>query len=68
MHQGFVHLDRERPAAELGKLWHLQKDLEMHCFISYGGCTTMKAKVSKLGDGFKHFLFSSLFGEDSHVD
>jgi len=25
-------------------------------------------KVETLGGGFKHFLFSPLFGEDSHFD
>ena len=25
-------------------------------------------KHSQLGGGFKHFLFSPLFGEDSHFD
>ena len=56
MHQGFVHLF-------FGKLGHLRKDFKKHCFISYGGCTTMKAKVSKLGDGFKHFfIFIPIWG------
>ena len=25
-------------------------------------------QIGKLGGGFKHFLFSPLFGEDSHFD
>ena len=31
--------------------------------------STMKTNaIGSLGGGFKHFLFSSLFGEDSHFD
>ncbi len=30
--------------------------------------TTDLQKITQLGGGFKHFLFSPLFGEDSHFD
>ena len=38
--------------------------------VVHGNPSTGRQKIfrEKLGGGFKYFLFSSLFGEDSHFD
>ena len=37
-------------------------------FVGAKTWVKMRSRNSKLGGGFKHFLFSPLFGEDSHFD
>ena len=32
------------------------------------GITALRLRIDNLGGGFKYFLFSPLFGEDSHFD
>ena len=53
----------------------LQKSVRIHLQTGPGGGERMQKKTSErmpirgyLGGGFKDFLFSPLFGEDSHFD
>ena len=49
-------------------LYHLAWKMDLYHLVSWKMDLYHPPPKKKLGVGFKYFLFSSLFGEDSHFD